>query len=621
MLIRTTLRLVAASVAIGVAFVVVAFALNGAPADAARIGKNGMIVYSSGWGGGYDAFLDLTVVNPIGTANGKLLPPTEGGGRQTYPEWSPDGNEIVYVRDRELRVFDLRTSRSRPLSGAVNPRNPTWSPTGDRIAYVRMVSGNGADGEIWVIGRDGSNPHRIRGNCGAIGADLDWGVNGRLAFETVTNCPGDPTRGYSGWSLVTMDGAGGDVRKVRDTRSFKVGVDLERAVALSVPRSIDWSPDGSRLLVVGEWGSWAQQTGCGIGFKPVDVWAVDVSSGIPINLTLTWSGEGPQEQSAAWSPDGTMIVLAADDYSCKGTRTQDWVSSRPRIYTMNASGGALTRITNPAEGTGQGLEGSYTLPISNFFPSWQPCIPGKTVRCVSTASARPTAPSPTSRPKDIGVTCGTARFTFYEVTLEATSVQKGDGACVWVLSNRASKELLALAVQTGKTVGELFGSELAVLAGKKIAGPAGSLIVQQANLRVLKSVMPAAAATIAKLNSIVLTGKIVALAGIPIVAAKTFLQITDHNACFAFGVEFDSSGKVHVTPRFLFNIDAVNSTKGEVATIARINQKVAKTLGLDDVTQHPLNLQCGHRGAVEIGPLRSTSKVFSNTRSFSFAGP
>jgi hypothetical protein len=619
-MLRHPLRLVAASVAIGVAVVIVAFAFNGAPADAARIGKNGMIAYSSGWGGGYDAFLDLTVMNPTGTANGTLLPPLEGGGRQVYPEWSPDGNEIVYVRDRELRVFDLRTSRSRALPGAVNPRNPTWSPTGDRLAYVKMVSGNGADGEIWVIARDGSNPRRIRGNCGAIGTDLDWGVNGRLAFETVTNCPGDPTRGYSGWSLVTMDGAGGDVRKVRDTRSFKVGVDLEKAVALSVPRSIDWSPDGSRLLVVGEWGSWAQQTRCGIGFKPVDVWAIDVSSGVPLNLTLTWSGEGPQEQSAAWSPDGTKIVLAADDYSCKGTRTQDWVSSRPRIYTMNASGGALTRITNPADGTGQGLEGSYTLPISNFFPSWQPCIPGKTVRCVSTASATPTQPSPTARPNDIGVTCGTARFTFYEVTLTATSVKKGDRACVWVLSNRASKELLALAVQTGTAVGPLFASKIATLAGIKLANKIITKTVSWANMKVLAKVMPRAVAWISANDNVFTVGKIVALAGIPIVGAKTFLQITDHNACFALGVEFDD-GKVHVTPRFLVNIGTVNSSKDENVTIARINQKVAKTLAADDIIQHPLNLQCGHRGAVEIGPARSTSKVFSNVRTFSVAAP
>jgi WD40 repeat protein len=603
------------------AIAIVLIALRGAPADAARLGKNGMIVYANGWGGGYDAHLDLTTVNPDGSVNAKLLLPVDGGGRQADPEWSPDGNEIAYVHDRGLRIYDLRTSRSRTVSGAVNPRNPTWSPSGDQVAYVTMVSGNAADGEIWVINRDGSNPRRIRGNCGAIGSDLDWGPNGRLAFETVTNCPGDPQRGYSGWSLVTMDATGADVRKVRDTRSFRVGVDKEKTVSLHVPRSIDWSPDGTRLLVVGEWGSWAQQIRCGVGFKPVDVWTVNAASGLATNITNTWDGEGPQEQSAAWSPDGTMIVLAVDDYSCKGTRTQDWVSTRPRIYTMSAAGGTLRKVTDPPDGAGQGPAGSYTLPTSDFLPSWQPCVAGKTVRCASkAASGQPSAPLASARGADVAVTCGIARFTFHEVTLKATSVTKGDTACVWALSNRASKELLVLAAAAGTGAGTLFGSELATLAGKRVSSKDPKPVGWR-NLKVLGKVMPKAARTITRLNGIVLGGKVVALAGVPIVAAKVLLQITDHDACLAFAVEFDTQGEVHVTPRVLFNIRAIKSAKDAILATARINQKVEKTLAFDTVTQHPLNLQCGEGGAIVVGPPRDTNKAFASAKSFSFAGP
>jgi Tol biopolymer transport system component len=75
----------------------------------------------------------------IGTEEAEQL--TAGGGYDFQPDWSPDGQSIVYVSYQddamELWLLDLDSLESRPLTanGAVN-LEPRFSPDGKRLAFV-----------------------------------------------------------------------------------------------------------------------------------------------------------------------------------------------------------------------------------------------------------------------------------------------------------------------------------------------------------------------------------------------------------------------------------------------------------------------------------------------------
>jgi TolB protein len=71
----------------------------------------------------------------------KAVQLTDVAGYDYQPDWSPDGNSVVYVcyqKDAmELWLLDLASGRTKPLTtgGAVNVE-PRWSPDGKRIVWV-----------------------------------------------------------------------------------------------------------------------------------------------------------------------------------------------------------------------------------------------------------------------------------------------------------------------------------------------------------------------------------------------------------------------------------------------------------------------------------------------------
>jgi dipeptidyl aminopeptidase/acylaminoacyl peptidase len=81
----------------------------------------------------------------IGSTEARQL--TSGRGYDFQPDWSPDGDRLVYVSYRndaiELRLLELRTGETADLlsNGAVNVE-PRWSPDGKRIAYISNEKGN-----------------------------------------------------------------------------------------------------------------------------------------------------------------------------------------------------------------------------------------------------------------------------------------------------------------------------------------------------------------------------------------------------------------------------------------------------------------------------------------------
>ena len=67
--------------------------------------------------------------------------PAHDGG----PAWSPDGQQIAFVRDQQIQKMNADGSAQRRLTRSDNPeQSPAWSPDGKRIAFVRWSRrGNG----------------------------------------------------------------------------------------------------------------------------------------------------------------------------------------------------------------------------------------------------------------------------------------------------------------------------------------------------------------------------------------------------------------------------------------------------------------------------------------------
>ena len=80
-----------------------------------------------------------------------------------YPSWSPDGQHIVFASWRddngELYVMGSDGSNPRRLTNdSAGDWYPSWSPDGQHIAFISDRDGNY---ELYVMGSDGSNLRRL----------------------------------------------------------------------------------------------------------------------------------------------------------------------------------------------------------------------------------------------------------------------------------------------------------------------------------------------------------------------------------------------------------------------------------------------------------------------------
>lgn len=83
---------------------------------------------------------------------------TFGEGRAGRPRWSPNGNDIAYVRRQEGQsgIWLVSAEGGEPRKIIEGGRNPNWSWDGKRLVFEREY-------DVWTANVDGSDQRRVEG--------------------------------------------------------------------------------------------------------------------------------------------------------------------------------------------------------------------------------------------------------------------------------------------------------------------------------------------------------------------------------------------------------------------------------------------------------------------------
>jgi Tol biopolymer transport system component len=293
-LVRTALAMVALSSATGVS-------LATAP------GQNGKLVFQRQAGN----HVQLFSLSPDGS--GLLQLTHYGSSDAVWPAWAPDGAKIAFERDYANHAAIVTINPDGTGLRVLTPHGingePSWSPDSKQITFGRYIPGREAS--IWIMNADGRNLRRVTKNP--------------IPAGDPCNCLGQGSSVFSpDGKRIAFTWAKGE----RKSAVFTVNINGSGLKQLTpwgrgVAAKIDWSPDGSRILL-----SMPELERPGVS---ANVFSVR-RDGSDLKQLTHDTGGTIKNGADSWSPDGQKIIF---------------ISNRDgafKTYSMNADGTGAAAI-------------------------------------------------------------------------------------------------------------------------------------------------------------------------------------------------------------------------------------------------------------------------------------
>lgn len=321
-----------------------------ASASATFAGANGKIFFEgpqSGTSGPADVFS----IDPLG---GEPLDLTkENGFSNQRPAASADGRvAFMSFRDGGWNIFKMNADGSGvvDLTNTKDPTvnfEPTWSPDGSEVVYMRQDAVNGQD--LWRVGADGSNPEDLTNSPGIQETSAEFSPDGtEIAYVSSGPNPCCDT-GYNN-DIWAMDANGSNQTPLTETDYPQQNV------------SPTWSPDGTKIA----FSTFESKEGKENGFHVMDSDGTNQVRPLPegspvLTDALSWSPDGTKiafEGSGGidlMNPDGTEITALVEN---SGAHYPSWAPTQ----SSGGGGGGSEGGGASGGGSGGGSSGSPAPP-------------------------------------------------------------------------------------------------------------------------------------------------------------------------------------------------------------------------------------------------------------------
>lgn len=243
---------------------------------------------------------------------------------------------------------------------------------------------------------------------------------------------------------------------------------------------------------------------------------------------------------------------------------------------------------------------------------------------------------------NMAFSCGTAKRTFLDVVGNPTAVAKGDRACMVVLSNRMTRDLVAAAVDNRETLAQTFAFLLSTAMVQEIvrnrvdnaaAAAAEHLAIYHAKrkwrptlLESLQQKFPAAARSLYKVNLIFFAADVSGQVAKGIGKAHIWSQIRFRRACAGFLLTSSKRNGLSLDFSLVYSSYALKDAAADRdRTFARVYGREKRKFRPDLVKPLLFNASCDQQGRAVIHPPGSADddKLFAQLAqrvSFSLPG-